>query len=720
MDVDREGIVRVAVYDHANKAVDEASVSLTSADPGDGSPHELKHDRSPGAYVARGLPPGRYKLRAEAAGLASEEREVELDPAGLETLVILGKPGLPFFYRADVKVPFDTPRDLMGVALAPDGDGQASGLAAAARRLKLKSARLSRQIARQDVRVYRLTEGTAEHDLRRVEQTLGRLDDITVVGSIVRFDRQSLSFLSGELVVKFKSDVTPDTVRELATSHRLTTLRPLPQAGNAFLFRPRGRSSRATLAVAADLVETGLVEYAEPNLFGTVVDDAINPTDFLYPMQWYLPLIHCPEAWCAVSQAIAPAVEFGSPDVIIAVVDSGVDVGNPDFTGTVSDGSAKVCCAFDFRNMVANNDTRTSGHGTCCAGIATALANNPAGGAPPTEGVAGAAGNCRLMAIGRPAGEDTAYSDMYMWTGGLTADGNPDPSHPAADIITSSFGVFPGCPIGGLMADTFDKLTTQGRGGRGVLLFFSVGDTSEDFTQKRPWAAYTRTFAVAASALAADGITETHDPASNFGGAATIDFCAPAGNVTAADRDATDSLRPDAPSRPTTETTIRIDRSVGATTLPVAGTAGFAEHQFIVIGPLNVAGAEFNRVMAPPDATNLTVPVRNLSKQHPVGSSVATGPANSLSSFGGTSASTPLAAGVAALVLTVRPDLTWTQVRDILRATAIRIDAANTDPTGIWVDQSQDPSNPGPFYSRWYGFGRVDALAAVNAALNLP
>jgi subtilisin family serine protease len=269
------------------------------------------------------------------------------------------------------------------------------------------------------------------------------------------------------------------------------------------------------------------------------------------------------------------------------------------------------------------------------------------------------------------------------------------------------------------MKDTFDLLTDKGRGGRGVLLFFSVGDDSAEFTpEKRPWAAYTRTFAVAASALAADGVTETHDPASNFDGGATLDFCAPAGNVTVADRDATDSLQPDAPSHPTSQTTTSLAPNVGATNLPVAGTAGFAEDQFIVIGPLNVAGAEFNRVMAPPDATNLTV--RNLSKQHPVGSSVATGPANSLSSFGGTSASTPLAAGVAALVLTVRPDLTWTQVRDILRATAIRIDAANTDATGIWVDQSQVPSNPGPFYSRWYGFGRVDALAAVNAALNLP
>jgi len=37
------------------------------------------------------------------------------------------------------------------------------------------------------------------------------------------------------------------------------------------------------LEVAARLVDSGMVEYAEPNLVSTVVDDAINPTDFLYP-----------------------------------------------------------------------------------------------------------------------------------------------------------------------------------------------------------------------------------------------------------------------------------------------------------------------------------------------------------------------------------------------------------------------------------------------------
>ncbi len=72
--------------------------------------------------------------------------------------------------------------------------------------------------------------------------------------------------------------------------------------------------------------------------------------------------------------------------------------------------------------------------------------------------------------------------------------------------------------------------------------------------------------------------------------------------------------------------------------------------------------------------------------------------------FGGTSASSPCAAGVGALMISAAPNLTWTQVRDILRATAAKIQpaAAAYDATG---------------HSLTYGFGRVNADAAVQAAM---
>ena len=71
--------------------------------------------------------------------------------------------------------------------------------------------------------------------------------------------------------------------------------------------------------------------------------------------------------------------------------------------------------------------------------------------------------------------------------------------------------------------------------------------------------------------------------------------------------------------------------------------------------------------------------------------------------FGGTSSATPLAAGVAALVLSVRPDLTRAQVREAMTTTCDRI-GAGYDANG---------------HSNKFGYGRVDAARAVQAAKDM-
>ncbi len=70
--------------------------------------------------------------------------------------------------------------------------------------------------------------------------------------------------------------------------------------------------------------------------------------------------------------------------------------------------------------------------------------------------------------------------------------------------------------------------------------------------------------------------------------------------------------------------------------------------------------------------------------------------------FGGTSSATPLAAGIGALVLSANKSLNWKAVRDILTRSADKIDTAN----GRYQDG----------YSKKYGFGRVNAEAAVSSA----
>jgi hypothetical protein len=81
--------------------------------------------------------------------------------------------------------------------------------------------------------------------------------------------------------------------------------------------------------------------------------------------------------------------------------------------------------------------------------------------------------------------------------------------------------------------------------------------------------------------------------------------------------------------------------------------------------------------------------------------------------WGGTSHCAPLVSGTAALILSLKPELNWLQVRNILRSTAVKIDFRNTDPNGIWVDRDGDGITE---FSNFYGYGRVDVLGALQLA----
>ncbi len=74
--------------------------------------------------------------------------------------------------------------------------------------------------------------------------------------------------------------------------------------------------------------------------------------------------------------------------------------------------------------------------------------------------------------------------------------------------------------------------------------------------------------------------------------------------------------------------------------------------------------------------------------------------------FGGTSSSCPGVAGTVALILSVNPELTWQQVREVIKDTSEKIDTAegNYDAEG---------------HSKYYGYGKIDAEKAVKRALDL-
>ena len=174
-------------------------------------------------------------------------------------------------------------------------------------------------------------------------------------------------FVPGEVLVRFRSDASPISVQAALSAQEARAVDQVPALGVQRLKVPEGRE----LAVISALRQNPLVEYAEPNY---IIRAVLTPNDPYFSSQWGLTRIGAPQAW---------DVTTGS-DLIIAIVDSGIDLDHPDLSG-------KIIWGYDYVNgdWVPDDDF---GHGTHVAGIAAARTNNG-------QGVAGVSWGARLMAL---------------------------------------------------------------------------------------------------------------------------------------------------------------------------------------------------------------------------------------------------------------------------------------------------------------------------------
>ena len=84
-------------------------------------------------------------------------------------------------------------------------------------------------------------------------------------------------------------------------------------------------------------------------------------------------------------------------------------------------------------------------------------------------------------------------------------------------------------------------------------------------------------------------------------------------------------------------------------------------------------------------------------------------PTDCTSSFGGTSSAAPLASGLIALVLQVRPDLTWRDVKHVLAKSAVIVDPMDRD-------LAPRANQRGFRHSYGYGFGALKAPRMIQVA----
>ncbi len=175
-------------------------------------------------------------------------------------------------------------------------------------------------------------------------------------------------FVPGEVLVKFKSGAPKANVQAALATQDARPVGEVSALGVQRLKVPEGQE----LATIAALQRHPLVEYAEPNY---IIRAVLTPNDTYFPAQWGLTKIGAPQAW---------DITTGSNSLIIAIVDSGIDLDHPDLSG-------KIILGYDYVNGDWDPDD-DYGHGTHVAGIAAAWTNNG-------QGVAGVSWGAQLMAL---------------------------------------------------------------------------------------------------------------------------------------------------------------------------------------------------------------------------------------------------------------------------------------------------------------------------------
>jgi subtilisin family serine protease len=424
----------------------------------------------------------------------------------------------------------------------------------------------------------------------------------------------STLFITDEVLVRFRPDVSAETIAELGARHGVDVIESLRFAPNGFKLRVNSSDfDRNALTVANAFYETGLCLWAHPNFLASRSLRYV-PNDTRYVNQWHLKNTGQGGGTVGadVKAEAAWDVTLGSTSISVAIADTGIDWHHQDLEVMV-DGIAKIHSPRDV--VHADNDPYPGGldanttHGSSCAGVSVEAGNNTLGGS-------GIAPKCRLVPIQLYAEStftpNATEADAFTWA----AD--------HADIMSNSWGpdnAF--TPLPDVTRDAIDYATTNGRGGKGTAVFFAAGNDNADINSTSngipydSYSAYSGVIAVAASTN-----FDTKASYSSFG--ASISIAAPSSGGS---------------------------RSINTTT--------------------------FN-------GTN---------------NGYTTG-------FGGTSSACPLAAGVGALVLSVNPNLTWRQLKSVLEQSADKVDVGSS--FGQY-DQFG--------HSNYYGFGRVNALRAVQLAV---
>ena len=258
--------------------------------------------------------------------------------------------------------------------------------------------------------------------------------------------------LVNEFLVQFKASVGQAAAQAFLKEKGAEVIAQPKSITNRYMVRFPDKTPRDALKVVNEIADDEPVQFAEPNFIklipqrphpgSTPAPQApqppnaaapVTPNDPNFAGQWALRNTGTPGvAGADIGARDAWDIERGSNQVTIAIIDEGVDIHHADLKD-------KIVTPYDATD--GDNDQQPNdwdGHGTACAGIATAMTHNHVG-------IAGVSWNARILPV------RIAYSahpdGPWITTTAVIEDGIRTAVDRGAHVLSNSWGSSPSSVI---------------------------------------------------------------------------------------------------------------------------------------------------------------------------------------------------------------------------------------------------------------------------------
>ncbi|MEO5582028.1 MAG: S8 family serine peptidase [Saprospiraceae bacterium] len=251
-----------------------------------------------------------------------------------------------------------------------------------------------------------------------------------------------IAALTNEFIVGLNSETDLHLLEDFCLKNNYIIKKQYDFDARVYFITVERHSDLNAIEASLQAYNTGLFRYAEPNY---LIDSIIGTSDPSFNSQWALGNMNVPSAW---------GLTTGCNLVRVAVLDNGVQLNHPDLMGNLVTG-------FDATGGGNNGNSTGTGpfdaHGTNCAGIISASANNGIG-------IAGVAYNSRIIPVKVGSGSFLEFGAMATGIDWLRENN-------AADIINFSGGTVN--VSSQIVTDAINAAAATGRNGLGII-FLSI------------------------------------------------------------------------------------------------------------------------------------------------------------------------------------------------------------------------------------------------------